>query len=164
MPRVPKEDPRKVHGIGRKCDFSHDGNGGSKYTKYSQHFLFRAITKTRCGSVTCVSKWLTSFAFAVSTNMDLTFVLFLLTKLLLFCVLLLLVVPPFPLKTLFLLTAVKEDAAVNDKGDGIAPKKTVNEISNSVVCEICSKSYKNRATLYSHKNRDHGLRGPANLK
>ena len=28
-----------------------------------------------------------------------------------------------------------------------------------VVCDICSRPYKNRATLYSHKNRDHGVRG-----
>ena len=28
-------------------------------------------------------------------------------------------------------------------------------------CDLCSKVYKNRSTLYSHKNRDHGIRGGA---
>ena len=28
-------------------------------------------------------------------------------------------------------------------------------------CDLCSKGYKNRSTLYSHKNRDHGIRGGA---
>jgi len=27
-----------------------------------------------------------------------------------------------------------------------------------VMCDVCKKIYKNRSTLYSHKNRDHGLK------
>ncbi len=30
--------------------------------------------------------------------------------------------------------------------------------SGPVVCDLCRKVYKNRSTLYSHKNRDHGLK------
>jgi hypothetical protein len=30
--------------------------------------------------------------------------------------------------------------------------------SGPVTCEICQKVYKNRSTLYSHKNRDHGIK------
>ena len=30
--------------------------------------------------------------------------------------------------------------------------------SGPVLCDICNKIYKNRSTLYSHKNRDHGVK------
>ena len=47
----------------------------------------------------------------------------------------------------------------NPPGGGVS-----SNMESPVYCDVCSKPYKNRATLYSHKNRDHGLKGHANIK
>ena len=44
------------------------------------------------------------------------------------------------------------------KDDPVVDKNENTKDQGPVSCDMCSKTYKNRATLYSHKNRDHGIR------
>ncbi len=45
----------------------------------------------------------------------------------------------------------------NSGGGGGKPRRLSME-SGPVTCDLCNKVYKNRSTLYSHKNRDHGVK------
>ena len=52
---------------------------------------------------------------------------------------------------------VAKDEPVVDKNENAKDQGPVS-------CDMCSKTYKNRATLYSHKNRDHGIRSTTTPK
>uniref|UniRef100_A0A0K2VEN4 C2H2-type domain-containing protein n=1 Tax=Lepeophtheirus salmonis TaxID=72036 RepID=A0A0K2VEN4_LEPSM len=36
--------------------------------------------------------------------------------------------------------------------------RTMNTPSGLYTCNICNKGYKNKSSLYTHKNRDHGFK------
>jgi hypothetical protein len=50
------------------------------------------------------------------------------------------------------------------KDDPVVDKNENGKDQGPVSCDMCSKTYKNRATLYSHKNRDHGIRSTTTPK
>ena len=50
------------------------------------------------------------------------------------------------------------------KDDPVVDKNENAKDQGPVSCDMCSKTYKNRATLYSHKNRDHGIRSTTTQK
>ena len=50
------------------------------------------------------------------------------------------------------------------KDDPVVDKNENAKDQGPVSCDMCSKTYKNRATLYSHKNRDHGIRSTTTTK
>ena len=51
--------------------------------------------------------------------------------------------------------------AANKEVKALVDSSIASEPVMKAQCNLCLRVYKNRSTLYSHKNRDHGIKGGA---
>ncbi len=54
--------------------------------------------------------------------------------------------------------AAGRNSSVQRPQNQVQKPRRLSMESGPVGCDLCGKVYKNRSTLYSHKNRDHGVK------